>query len=253
MDINFQCTKCGDCCRGMWIGLSVGEAMSWLDDGHTVQVFCEAVPWPDERPADDLGATYKRERSFPSKSGNLPIRVIVTLVAPQGGRCPNLSNENICTIYYRRPLTCRIYPAEKIPFIELSPARRKCPENAWQCETAPYVRAGSYVDKELRNDLRRVFQRSIDELQLTQSLCDLLNIREAALSNEGYVVHTPSNDDLRRALCQLESSNFSNRQEWLFVSDQPPTEEAIVACGALLMPLQTLVERGKRYLSLIHQ
>jgi hypothetical protein len=34
-------------------------------------VFCEAIPWPQEMPADDGVAQHKRNRSFSAASGTL--------------------------------------------------------------------------------------------------------------------------------------------------------------------------------------
>jgi len=59
MDIQFDCTLCGQCCHNLKLTLTVAEAMRWLEDGNQVQVLTEAIPWPDEPAADDLPALYK--------------------------------------------------------------------------------------------------------------------------------------------------------------------------------------------------
>ena len=118
MDIDFECTMCGKCCHDLRLPLTVTEAVAWLERGNNVQILCEALPWPEEPPAENRLATHKRRRSFASMSGSLPTRVLVTLAAVYAGPCPNLRPDMRCAIYEQRPLVCRIYPAEINPFIE---------------------------------------------------------------------------------------------------------------------------------------
>src|SRR5450631_1131003 len=69
MDLHFKCTQCGKCCRDIKLPLTVSEAMDWLRCGHPVQVICEALPWLEEPPADDLKAAHRRRRSFATMAG----------------------------------------------------------------------------------------------------------------------------------------------------------------------------------------
>ena len=82
-----------------------------------MQVILEAIPWLEEFPSDDQQAAHRRRRSFAAMSGRLPVRIVVILAADISGACPNLKHDLRCGIYERRPLVCRIYPAEINPFI----------------------------------------------------------------------------------------------------------------------------------------
>ncbi len=149
MPSHFSCTMCGRCCRDLRLPLSLAEAAGWLRDGGETQLLCDAIPWPVEPAADDRLAAYKFRRSFPAMSGTLPLRVIVTVVAAFDGPCPHLQADLRCGAYDRRPRVCRIYPAEINPFIELQPAAKLCPPEAWD-ERHPVLEvAGRYADPSL--------------------------------------------------------------------------------------------------------
>lgn len=184
MDIDFRCAECGDCCRGFRLPLSIEEALSWLHDGNPVEVLCEAIPWVDEPPLTNFVATFKRERSFSGMSGALPIRVIVTLAAPLGSGCPNLSTDNQCKIYERRPRTCRTYPAEASRLIELVPQSRRCPPEAWQPGGQPLMRQGTYVGSKLIALVQDKLTQSVNDAPLLSSLRQALGVHRTALSNE---------------------------------------------------------------------
>jgi Fe-S-cluster containining protein len=146
MDINFECTMCGKCCHDLKLPLSVDEALVWLERGGDVQFLCEAVPWPDEPPADNLQAQHKRRRSFAASSGELPVRVVVVLAASFEGACPHLQANMSCGVYEQRPIVCRIYPAEINPFIELKPELKECPPEAWASDKPLLMSAQRIVD-----------------------------------------------------------------------------------------------------------
>lgn len=253
MDIDFRCTKCGDCCRGLRLPLSVEEAIGWLNDGNPVEVLCEAIPWVDEPPAFNLVATFKRERSFPAISGELPIRVIVTLVAPQGSGCPNLCPDNQCGIYERRPWVCRTYPAEANPFFELIPERRRCPPGAWLPGGHPMTRQGAYVAPGLNLLIKSRLRQAVDDVPLHEALCQRLGIRTAAIANEGYVAHSPAIADLLDALSSAGKASPSSSADWEFVSDRGETVEAIRLCDARCLHASNDLLSGFVYLSLFEK
>ncbi len=130
-DIKFSCTMCGRCCYNHSIPLTVDEAISWLEDDGEVHVYCEADLWPREPPREDLRAAHRKRRSFAAFSGSSRVRVTALLVAIVSGPCKNLGEDLKCRIYERRPLVCRIYPAEVNPFIQLNAASKACPPEAW--------------------------------------------------------------------------------------------------------------------------
>ena len=80
MDMHFNCTRCGRCCRDTKIPLTVSEAINWLERGDEVQLLCEASPWPEALDGEPRAAHFKR-RSFAVMSGSMPTRVVVMLVA----------------------------------------------------------------------------------------------------------------------------------------------------------------------------
>ncbi len=79
-------------------------------------------------------------------SAALPVRVLATIVASFDGPCPNLGPEFRCGIYEERPRVCRIYPAEVNPFIELTPANKACPPEAWHGDKPVFMAQGKLVD-----------------------------------------------------------------------------------------------------------
>lgn len=231
-DIHFNCTSCGNCCRELRLPLSVEEAIRWLKDGNSVQVLCEAIPWPEEPSSSDQHAAYKRERSFFATSGGLPIRVLVTLAAPLGNDCPNLLANKLCGIYERRPQVCRIYPAEVNPFRQFVTTGRRCPPEAWQVGGKPLIKNAVYADSELRLLIQTRLNQTIADVPFQETLCATLGIYIAAMANEGYVAHSPDNVKLLEALQETRAQSSSLAQDWEFISDRTETVEAIRSCGA---------------------
>lgn len=253
MDIDFHCTSCGRCCKDLRLPLSAGEAVRWLEEGHAVELLCEAIPWPGEPPAADRQAAYKRERSFAAVSGDLPIRVLATLAAPLGSRCPNLLADDRCGIYERRPAVCRIYPAESHPLRPLVVAERRCPPEAWQAGR-PLLRDAACVDADLRRLILQRRERAVADVPLHRALCAALGIRAAAMANEGYVAHSPERAGMLRLLRTLQAGGevreLAPGQGWDFVSDRPETVEAILSCGARCVSVPAASPGPFEYLSL---
>jgi Fe-S-cluster containining protein len=248
-DIDFQCTKCGECCRGFRLPLSVEEAVCWLRDGNSVDVLCQAIPWIDEPPASDHAAAYQRGRSFSAMSGAMPIRVIVTLAAPLRNRCPNLSADNQCKIYERRPGTCRTYPAELNPLLQLMPQQRRCPPEAWQPGGTPLIRNGAYVNSELVDLIRGKLEQPARDAPMLAELCRKLGVGVAAMANEGYAAYSPTNAELLGAL-RSEKPFPAVQSDWTFISNKFDTVEAILSCDANCVSEKDFVLAGFKYLSL---
>lgn len=235
MDVHFDCTRCGNCCHNLKLPLTVLEAVDWLEGGRPVQLICEAIPWPAEPPADDLKAAHRRGRSFAVTSGSMASRVVVILVANFAGPCPNLMTDMRCGIYERRPLVCRVYPAEINPFIQLDPTRKVCPTEAWGAEHPLLLRDGRIVDARVREDIRRSRETDRREVEIKQRLCVAMNFNAAALADEGFVVHSPDCavllTELTRAM-QLTGAVRADAQ-WCFVSNRAETVAALAALGAV--------------------
>jgi Fe-S-cluster containining protein len=197
--IDFECTQCGACCHDLRLPLTIGEAIAWLARGGNVELMCEAIPWQSEPDPDQLVAAHKRRRSFPAASGALPIRVIVVLAARFEGGCPNLQPDQRCGIYGERPLVCRIYPAEINPFIELQPAHKLCPPDAWT-KPQPLLQQGRIVDAQIGSDIGKSRASDEREAPLKARVCAALGIDIAEFSTLGFAVHHPDPQALLEAL-----------------------------------------------------
>jgi Fe-S-cluster containining protein len=235
MDISFSCTMCGKCCQNLRLPLTISEAIQWLERGHVVDILCEAVPWPSEPDSANAMARHKRSNSFAAKSGALPVRIATILTASHSGSCPNLQDDMSCAIYEQRPMTCRIYPAEVNPFVQLNIAGKNCPPEAWTSDKPLLSRDGQWVSNELRELTVRSRQITADDSPRKGSLCSVLNINTAALASEGYVVHRPPLDALLDALRQstIEPVNEAPLPEWTIVSNRNSTRDTLASLGAL--------------------
>jgi Fe-S-cluster containining protein len=234
MDVHFGCTQCGNCCRNLKLPLTVLETMHWLADGNTVQVICEAMPWPEEPPADDLKAAHRRRRSFATLSGSLPARVAVILAANFTGYCPNLESNMRCGIYDRRPLVCRIYPAEINPFVQLDPARKACPPEAWAGEQPLLLRDGRVMDIRLRENIQQSRDADRRDVEIKRRLCGALKLNSAALADEGFVVYSPDHAVLLAELARAieEPDSAADEAQWHFISNRAATIDSLAMRGA---------------------
>ncbi len=192
--MDFECRLCGKCCHDLRLPLTVKEAVAWLERGDDVQVICEALPWPQEPPAENLEAAHKRRRSFAAMSGSLPTRVVVVLAGAYAGPCPYLQPDMRCGIYGQRPLVCRIYPAEISPLIKLVPTHKVCPPDAWTHGSPSLLRAGKLVDAGMLALIQQSRVADVHDLPIKQQVCALLGIDQAAVSMR---------------LCRLERSVLS--------------------------------------------
>jgi Fe-S-cluster containining protein len=239
MDIHFGCTVCGKCCRDLRLPLTVAEAAAWLADGNPVQLICEARPWPAEIAPDDPRAAHQRRRSFAAMSGIVPVRVVVILAANLEGACPNLQADLRCGIYARRPLVCRIYPAEINPFVELRPSNKGCPAEAWSADRPLFQRDGVVADAELAGQIRRSRDTDAQDVAVKQRLCGALNLHCTALMSEGFVVHSPERSTLSAAIAlatgpgaDAADAASAPGNDWCFLSNRRGTVQAMRGAGA---------------------
>ena len=248
-DLNFNCTQCGKCCNDLRLPLTRKEAIDWLKRGGSVEVLCEAVPWVTEPATTDAVAMHKRRRSFPTSSGELPIRVIAVLTATFTGACPHLRSDMRCGIYDSRPHVCRIYPAEVNPFIPLSPDRKKCPPEAWTSSN-PFMRAGKVVDAQTQLHITLLQHEDQLDVAFKAQACEELAIRSAGLSNEGFVVHRPSSATLLSVL-QRDATIEDGKppaSNWELVTNQATTLEALRHVGAKPLYTTTTAAGALHYL-----
>lgn len=234
MSFNFECTQCGKCCRDLKLPLTVHEAVAWLGDGHDVQLLCDANPEAVQPDVDDLKAAHRRRRSFPTMSGSVPTRVVAILAANLAGACPNLQADYRCGIYERRPLVCRIYPAEINPFVSLDPAGKLCPLEAWAADRPLLQREGIVVDPVVRQDIQQSRDTDARNTDIKRRLCSALQIDCAALAGEGFAVYSPDRPVLLAALVRaIDGENPQPDASWRFVSNQSGSIDALTQRGAL--------------------
>jgi Fe-S-cluster containining protein len=234
MNIDFECTACGKCCHSLRVPLTVAEAINWLKRGHDVEVLCEAIPWPEEPSQDNLQGAHKRRRSFAAMSGELPARIVVTLVGAFAGPCPNLLADLRCGIYEQRPLVCRIYPTEISPFIPFVQAQKACPPQAWIQGGQALLREGKVIDADMLALIQESRDTDASDVYAKQHLCADLNIDSAALSNEGFVVYSPEREVLLAALERQRGKDEGRGSDpgWQIVSNRQATADTLASVGA---------------------
>jgi Fe-S-cluster containining protein len=240
-DVTFGCTMCGRCCHNHNLPLTLDEAIAWLEDGGKVAVLAEAVGWPGEPPPDNARAARRRRRSFAVPCGNSQIRVTIVLVAVVSGRCRNLGADHKCRIYERRPLVCRIYPAEIDPFIELRAAGKLCSPDAWQ--SGPTLMSdGKLVDDATRALIEQSRQADEFDALRKKRLCRLLGIGVAAVAGEGFVVHERDQELLLEALCAARAANTDEppvETDWRMYTPSRTTADAIHGIGLVALSRQS--------------
>lgn len=237
MTIHFACTMCGKCCHDLRLPLAVDEAIDWLTPGGDVQILCDAIPWPSEPPANDALAQHRRRRSFAARSGALPLRVTVTLVAAFAGACPHLRADMSCGAYESRPRVCRIYPAELNPSHALDPSMKACPPEAWAVDGPLLLRAGRIVDHDTAALIAQSRSADVLDRQAKILVCVMLGIRSAALANEGFAVYSPPRERLLQA---LQASAFDGLTDDLASALSPFSWHLVTNRSASLTTLRSL-------------
>lgn len=234
MNLNFACTQCGDCCHNLRLPLSVEEGIRWLERGGNVEVLCEAIPWPIEPSTDQEQAQYRRIRSFAAESGELAIRVMVTVVAAFDGACPHLQPDMRCGAYEERPNVCRIYPAEINPFVELMPSHKSCPTDAWSLDKPLLIAGGQIVDSITAELIRNSREAAIHDVPVKERLCGNAGFHSASLANEGFITYVlPPRamlDELYKAL--NSASSPPKAKSWRILSNRRTTVDILRSAGA---------------------
>jgi Fe-S-cluster containining protein len=243
--VSFNCTQCGKCCHALNIPLTRREAIDWLGRGGSVKILTEAIPWTDDTLLSDSLFTRKKAITFEAMSGSLAIRVAVTLVGHYSDACPNLDDNQNCSIYEQRPLTCRIYPFEINPQIQLNPINKLCPKDAWQ--TIPFpdraTRENSptvyLIDEITRELITKLHETNSNEVLFKKALCTKLGIKSCSLSNNGYLFHLVEHEQLILALKATESGTKQHLIEsepsndgWLIYSNNEQTLQDLKDVGA---------------------
>jgi Fe-S-cluster containining protein len=223
LDIRFDCTQYGRCCHDLRLPLSVDEAIDWAGRGHRVQMLCDALPDMGDPP--DAAARYRYERSFAATSGGLPIRVHAILMAVHAGACPHLRADMRCGNYERRPRTCRIYPVEVVPHIDMNPSTKLCPPEAWSDDRPVLLRSERPVSAETAAliEAHRAVTRT--DVPVKARACAALRIASAGLAHEGYAIHSPDPMLLADTLARFraDSNEPEDVGDWTIATNRGST------------------------------
>jgi Fe-S-cluster containining protein len=200
MNTQFSCVGCGKCCTDHHIPLTLVEAAQWAADGGSVIVLTEAFL------ADGYGVppeqiSHATRRSHPVNSGSAQALVAITFAAYNAGRCRNLDADNLCRIYERRPLVCRIYPMEINPHIPLRPQAKDCPSESW-AQGPDLIVGGQLVDQQLMALIEQSRQADRDDIAQKQAICMALGINTTALKGNGFVAYLPDMNAFASAVAQ---------------------------------------------------
>jgi Fe-S-cluster containining protein len=211
MNTQFSCVGCGKCCTDHHVPLTLSEAAQWAADGGSVIVLTEAFLADGYGvPAEQL--THATRRSHPVNSGAAQAMVAITFAAYNAGRCRNLDAENLCRIYERRPLVCRIYPMEINPHIPLRPEAKDCPPESWE-QGPDLIVGGQLVDHQLMALIEASRQADRDDIARKQAICMSLGINTTALKGNGFVAYLP------------DMNAFAAAVERFITGELPPTAD----------------------------
>ncbi|MCG6574086.1 YkgJ family cysteine cluster protein [Pseudomonas sp. AF32] len=231
MNTRFSCVGCGKCCSDHHVPLTLDEARMWAHDGGQVIVLVEAFL------SNGLGLPaaqheHAQRRSVVVRSGTTEAFVAITFAAYNAGRCRNLDEENLCRIYERRPLVCRIYPMEINPHIPLNIAVKECPPESW--ETGPQlIVGGELVDRELAGLIERSRQADREDIRIKERICAALGIHTAALKGDGFTAYLPDMTAFATTIDRVRLQPLEQQAgEWQLHLSGEDLAGQVAACGA---------------------
>ncbi|MBV6822226.1 YkgJ family cysteine cluster protein [Pseudomonas sp. PD9R] len=231
MNTTFSCVGCGKCCNDHHVPLTLPEARMWAADGGQVIVLVEAFL------SNGLGLPVQQRehaerRSTLVRSADADAYVAITFAAYNVGPCRNLDEDNLCRIYERRPLVCRIYPMEINPHIPLNPVIKECPPESWE-KGPELIVGGELVDRELAELIQRSRQSDRDDIQMKDAVCALLGIRTTALKGDGFTAYLPDMVEFAAIIDDLAGQTLPQwGSEWLFHVSGDDVAEQVMASGA---------------------
>ena len=234
MDTRFSCVGCGKCCADHHVPLTLAEAKQWSDDGGSVIVLIEAFLANGYGVATDQ-RLHATRRSYPVSSGSAQALVAITFAAYNAGRCRHLDAENLCGIYERRPLVCRIYPMEINPHIPLRPQAKDCPPEAW--EQGPELIVGNQlVDDQLLALIEASKQADRDDIAQKQAICIDLQMNVTALKGNGFVAYLPDMGAFAGAIERVSGQVLPAVADdaWRFKVAGESAAQALIEAGARL-------------------
>jgi Fe-S-cluster containining protein len=206
----------------------------WAGDGGQVIVLVEGFL------GNGLGLPVQQRehaerRSVVVRSGASEAHVAITFAAYNVGPCRNLDEDNRCGIYERRPLVCRIYPAEINPHILLNTATKDCPPESWE-QGPDLIIGGQLVDQELAQLIQRSRQADRDDIQAKDAICALLGIRTTALKGDGFTAYLPDMNAFATVIDQVSAQPLAAPEsDWLFHVSGDDIAGQVQAAGAQLV------------------
>ena len=203
----------------------------WADDGGQVIVLVEAF-LPNGLGLPAAQREHAERRSARVHSGTTEALVGITFAASNAGRCRNLDEDNLCRIYERRPLVCRIYPMEINPHIPLNIAVKECPPESW--ETGPQlILGGELVDRELAQLIERSRQADREEIRIKERICASLGILTTALKGDGFTAYLPDMSAFAAVIDQVRLQPLEQAaSEWQFHLSGDDVACQVLASGA---------------------
>lgn len=231
MNTTFSCVGCGKCCNDHHVPLTLAEARMWAADGGQVIVLVEGFL------SNGLGLPVQQRehaerRSVLVRSGASEAHIAITFAAYNVGPCRNLDEDNLCRIYERRPMVCRIYPAEINPHISLNPATKDCPPESWE-QGPDLIIGGELVDQELAHLIQRSRQADRDDIQTKDAICALLGIRTTALKGDGFTAYLPDMHAFATVIDQVTAQPLMAPDgDWLFHVSGEDVAGQVQAAGA---------------------
>lgn len=203
----------------------------WAADGGQVIVLIEAFL------SNGLGLptgqrAHAQQRSALVRSGATQAQVAITFAAYNVDRCRNLDEQNLCRIYERRPLVCRIYPMEINPHIPLDTGVKQCPPESW--DTGPQlILGGKLVDTELAGLIERSRQADREEIGTKERICTALGIHTTALKGDGFTAYLPDMGAFATALDSVRNAPVGHpASDWQFHLSSDEVAEQVMASGA---------------------
>ncbi|EUB73983.1 protein of unknown function UPF0153 [Pseudomonas sp. GM41(2012)] len=231
MNTTFSCVGCGKCCNDHHVPLTLPEARMWAADGGQVIVLVEGFL------GNGLGLPVQQRehaerRSLMVRSGATEAYIAITFAAYNVGRCRNLDEDNLCRIYERRPLVCRIYPMEINPHIPLNIAVKECPPESWE-KGPDLIVGGELVDQELAGLIQRSRQADRDDIRTKDAICALLGIRTTALKGDGFTAYLPDMTAFAVVIDQVTTQPMAESgADWLFHVSGEDVAGQVQAAGA---------------------
>ena len=231
MNTTFSCVGCGKCCNDHHVPLTLAEARMWAADGGQVIVLVEGFL------GNGLGLPVQQRehaerRSVVVQSGACEAYVAITFAAYNVGPCRNLDEDNLCRIYERRPLVCRIYPMEINPHIPLNPAIKECPPESWE-KGPDLIIGGELVDHELAGLIQRSRQADRDDIRTKDAICASLGIRTTALKGDGFTAYLPDMSAFATVIDQVAQQPLTGSDsDWQFHVSGDDIAGQVLAAGA---------------------